>query len=48
MGYPLHAAALGSCYKPAAKGFIHIPGYYIQHWTRYCTYRPGLNIDRHP
>ncbi len=48
MGYPLHAAALGSCYKPAAKGFIHIPGYYIQHWTRYCTYRPGLDFDRQP
>lgn len=48
MGYPLRAAALDSCYKPSAKGFIHIPGYYIQHWTRDCTYRPGLNFARHP
>jgi len=46
MGYPLQAAAQGSCYKPSAEGFIHIPGYYIQHWTRYCTYRPGLHLDR--
>jgi len=46
MGHPLQGAAQGSCYKPSAEGFIHISGYYIQHWTRYCTYRSGLHLDR--